>query len=99
MGLDNGRQVHERNWKRLPITSNVIETVHNLGHKQQILNIEWPPHIPLLQPDVNDDVDDDNVRISESVASNVVFVPPLIYAEDHRFILTIQMMKTMIKSY
>ena len=43
---------------------------------------EWQPHISLFPPIVNDDVDNDDARIFESVASNNDAITPLIYADD-----------------
>ena len=88
MSLNTGRRLHGRTWKRLPITSNVIKTVHNLGRKQQIPDMpdgpvfEWGPHIPFLPPVVNDDDANDNVSISQSVTSNDNVIPPLIHEDD-----------------
>ena len=43
---------------------------------------KWQPHIPLLPPVVNDDVDNNYTSIFKSVASNDDAVSILIYAGD-----------------
>ena len=80
--------MHGRTWKHLPIKFNIINTVHNLSSKEHIPDMpdnplfEWQPHISLFPPIVNDDVDNDDARIFESVASNNDAITPLIYADD-----------------
>ena len=77
VSLLTGQQVHGRTWQRLPITTDVVDTVHRFAEKQNMLNMpkgpifEWRQGLPILPPVADDDtpVSDDDASISESIAS------------------------------
>ena len=89
MNLLTGKRVHGRTWQRLPITTDIINSVHRLAEKQRMPDMpegpifEWRRGLPILPPVASDDdsVSSDDASVSESVASDTAATPP-------RYILT-----------